>query len=496
VLSRAPGWVGLGLAGSVLLSLAGARLGGGTVTWWFHPRILSGNANRVLFYVGMAGLALGWLGLGRVARERSCTPSQLALVAIIWCLPLAVGVPLFSRDVYSYLAQGTIAHLGLSPYHYAPAVLGRFGHQHVLDAVDPFWRRTTAPYGPLFLGVISLIVGLTGSHLVLGALFVRGFDLVGLVLLMIFIPRLARRTGADPTRAMWLAVASPLILLQLVAPAHNDLLMAGVMLAGVTLAVEERPLLGIFVCTLAAAVKLPALAAALFIGVTWVRGQEDARARLICAVQAAVVALATAAAVTLVTGFGIGWISSALFSTPARVRLAITPATDISWTAAKLLSGLGVHASFNGIESVLRPIGFAISVIVGLALLTRSRGKAMPHYLGLALIVFALGGPALWPWYLSWGLVLIAADGTRLQSSSLVVAGILVGSFLVGPGGVLLLSRGSSPIVVCVWIALAIWVWTMWRRRERSTTGGTDLGDELGDSLGARGSRLAEPVTR
>lgn len=497
VLTRAAGWIGLGLAGSVLLTVAGTRLGGGTVTWWLHPRLFANSElDRVLFYVGMAGLVVGWLGLGRVARAPAFTPSQLTVVAIIWCLPLVLGVPLFSRDIYSYIAQGTIAHLGLSPYHYAPAVLGHLGHQHVLDAVDPFWRRTTAPYGPLFLGVISLIVGVTGSHLVLGALLVRGFDLVGLVLLMIFVPRLARRTGSDPTRAMWLAVASPLILLQLVAPAHNDLLMAGVMLAGVTLAVEGRPLHGVFLCTVAATVKLPALAAVLFVAVTWARSQEGARSRLICVGQAAVAALATAAAVTLVTGFGIGWISTALFSTPARVRLAITPATDISWTAAKLLNALGAHASFNGIESVLRPVGFAISVIVGLAFLVRSRKKTMPHYLGLALIVFALGGPALWPWYLSWGLVLVAADGTRLQDSRLVMAGIVVGSFLVGPGGVLLLSRGSSPVVVCAWIAVAAAAWAEWRRGERGTRGGSGLGEELGEGLHAGSARVAEPVTR
>jgi alpha-1,6-mannosyltransferase len=493
VFTRAPGWVVLGLAGSVLITVTGARLGGGTVSWWFRPRILSGSdANRALFYIGMAGLAIAWLGLWRMANARSCRPAQLAAVAALWCLPLAIGAPLFSRDLYSYLAQGTVAHLGLSPYHDAPAVLARLGHQHVLAAVDPFWRNTTAPYGPLFLGVISLIVGVTGSHLVVGALLVRGFDLIGLVLLAVFIPRLARRTGADPTRAMWLAVASPLVLLQLVAPAHNDLLMAGVMLAGVTLAVERRPLLGVVVCALAATIKLPALAAVLFIAVAWIRSQAEWQVRLLSAARAVLAALGTAAAVTLVTGFGIGWISTALFSTPARVRIAITPATDISWTAAKLLNDLGATVNFHGLESVLRPVTLAVSVIIGLALLRRCRWETLPHYLGLTLIVFAVGGPALWPWYLSWGLVLLAADGTQLQASRLVVVGILAGSFLVKPGGMLLLSRGSSPIVVCVWAALGVILWQMSRRRARRSSSAEVSGGEPGTPSSA----LADPVAR
>ena len=46
-------------------------------------------------------------------------------------------------------------HLGIDPYRDAPAVLAQHGQAHVLSAVDPFWRHTTAPYGPLFLWIVS-----------------------------------------------------------------------------------------------------------------------------------------------------------------------------------------------------------------------------------------------------------------------------------------------------------------------------------------------------
>jgi alpha-1,6-mannosyltransferase len=477
----------LGLAGSVLLTLAGSRLGGGRVTWWFDPRLGSSESTeRLIFYVGVGLLIVAWLGLGSLARTPRLSPLQMSLIAALWCLPLALGVPLFSRDIYSYLAQGTIAHLGLNPYHVAPSVLGRVGHTHVLSAVDPFWRHDTAPYGPLFIGAISLIVAATGQHLVAGALAVRALDLIGFLLLAIFVPRLARRMGADPTRALWLAVASPLVLFQLVAPAHNDLLMAGLLATGVSLAAERRPLLGIAVCALATTIKLPAIVAVAFVALVWIRMAGSWKDRGLRAAAAVVVTVVTLAAITLITGFGLGWISGGLFSTPARVRLAITPATDISWTAVKLLHDVGLSAHFHAVESVLRAVLFAASALAALVLLWRSRVASFVPYLGLALVGFAIAGPALWPWYLSWGVVLLAAS-YRGQSSWLLVASLAVGAVLVQPGGVLALPLDSSPVVACLWVALGILILYRARRRPRP-----DLAGGRADGLGSARSALAE----
>src|SRR5438270_103542 len=116
-------------AAAQLATMAGARLSGGTVSWWFHPRIPPGNSGAL--YLGMALLSAGWLGLWRHAREPRSTPIALLPVAVLWTAPLLAGAPLFSHDAYSYLAQGTVAHLGLSPYHVAPGALGALGHAGV-----------------------------------------------------------------------------------------------------------------------------------------------------------------------------------------------------------------------------------------------------------------------------------------------------------------------------------------------------------------------------
>lgn len=445
------------------MTLTASRIADRRFHWWFQVQINPQALEQALFYLGTAALVASWLGLRRFARSDRWPSWWMAGVGFAWSVPLLIGPPLFSHDLYSYLAQGTIAHLGLNPYHDPPTILAQHGYQHVLAGVDPFWRRATAPYGPLFVGVISLIVAATGSHVFAGVILIRLFDLVGLVLLALFVPRLAQGLGSDATRATWLAVASPLILLQLVAPGHNDLLMAGLMVAGVWLALERRPLLGIVLCTAAATIKLPALAAVLFIVAVWCREHPGLPAAAITAAKAAIAAVATAAIVTLVTGFGIGWISTSLFSTPGRVRLAITPATDLSFTLHKLIASV----SFGDAQSVLRVALVLATLLVALGLLWKARWHTLPQYLGLALVAFAFGGPALWPWYLAWGLVLLAAWGT-VQRSVIVVAGVVISSFVVKPDGILLLSRGSSPIVAAFWVVVAVLAWVAWQRGHRA----------------------------
>jgi alpha-1,6-mannosyltransferase len=414
----------------VLVTLGGPHAG-----WWFNPHLPEG-----LLYLGMAVLSIAWLGLGRdLAPLRA-----LWLVGAVWCLPLLVAPALFSRDVYSYLAQGTILHLGLSPYHHAPAALGP---GRLLSAVDPFWRHTTAPYGPLFLGLAS---PLAGANLIVSVVLLRLLEVAAVVLLGYLVPRLARTLGADPARALWLVAFSPLVLLELIVPAHNDALMAALMLAGVMLALERRPLAGVVVCALAAAIKLPAAAGIPFIVLGWARAQPTvaARVRLLTGATAAVVAVVLL--LSAIPGVGFGWLSSSLFSTPQRVRLAITPATALGYTGAALLRDAGVAVSARHLEAALGVVAFALVGLYAVALLVRTRPERIPRHVGLLLVAAAFGGPAAWPWYFIWGLALLAASPDAQRARWLAPA-IAASAFLVKPNGVLALPLQSAPAVLVVY---------------------------------------------
>ena len=465
-------WAGLGVVGSAMTAFFGTRLlGPGRVRWWFTASFPTGHgATKVVFWVGVGALCAAWVGLGRLLSkpDHGVALRQLWIVGSLWCLPFLLGPPLFSNDVYSYLAQGTLVHLGHSPYHEAPIALAHLGHQHVLNGVDPFWRKTTAPYGPLFLGVISLLVGLTGSHLVLGAIAIRLFDLIGIVLLAAFVPRLARTFGTDPGRALWLAALSPLVLLQLVSPAHNDALMVGLMVAGVALALERRPLLGIAVCAVAATVKVPAIIAVAFIAVAWMRTLPTTKDQWQALAKAAAVTIAVAAAVTLITGLGLAWISTGLFNTPGRVRLSITPATALGYTIAHTVHHLSVALNGKQFEATLSHIAFGIVAAWALVMLYRTRIENLVRQLGLLLILIAIAGPAAWPWYFTWGLALLAA-WPGVQRSRAVPIAVVVPAFIIIPTGQLALTLGLSPYMVAVYALLIAVGWWQWSRRDRGT---------------------------
>ncbi len=454
-------WASLGLAGSLLTAYAAPRaVPDPAVRWWYVPSVPSGHAlSLTLVYVGMAALAAAWLGLGRALPGRAA----LLGIAAAWVLPLLLAPPLFSRDIYSYLAQGTILHLGHNPYRSAPQLLATLGHHRVLDAVSPFWRGTTAPYGPLFLGLVSVIVGLVGSNLVAGVILVRLIECSGLVLLAVFVPRLAHQLGTDLRRGLWLALLSPLVLLELMAAGHNDVMMAGLLVAGVACALTGRPVLGVVICALAATIKVPALAGVLFIAVAWARAAPDRAARLRLVAQCALAAVAVLALITAVTGSGVDWLSTSLFSTPAKVRLAVTPATALGYTVASLLRDLGVATTGRGLEAALGIIASVLTAAAGLVLLYRVRVRTLVPLLGTFLLIAAAGGPAAWPWYFIWGLALVAAVRAVQRSPVLPVA-VALSVFVVKPNGILALPRSTAPVVLVVYIALATAAWLAYRR--------------------------------
>jgi hypothetical protein len=452
------GWSLLGLLGTTAMVLTAGQLTGGTVRWWLDARLgVSGSDAELILYGGMIALTVAWLGLGRWARGGVLTPRLLWVVGALWAVPLFLAAPVFSRDVYSYLAQGTILHLGHNPYHDQPVILAHLGQPQVLAAVDPFWQHTTAPYGPLFLEFVSWIAGLTGSHVVLGAQLVKLLGLVGLILIAVCAPRLARALGHDPVRATWLAILNPLVLFALVTPGHNDLLMVGLMVAGVTLAVERRPLLGITVCALAATIKLPALLAVAFIAVVWARSEPAVAQRLRRLAWATLLTLAVFGVVTLVAGVGVSWVTSTLFSAPARVKLAITPSSGLACTVATVTSAC-TKSGIATLQTVFRGVFGALTILLVLELLRRVRPTTLVRYTGLALIALAWGGPAAWPWYFVWGLALLAAAPTaRTVVWSLVI--IVAGAFVVKPSGILAVPLQSAPWVMGVYLAAAVAAW-------------------------------------
>ena len=155
-----------------------------------------------------------WYGLIRTLAQLPGVPvRKLMAVVALWILPLLIVAPLFSRDVYSYVAQGEMMSHHISPYHYGPSVLGAAPS---VSLVDPLWVNTPTPYGPLFMGIDGALTSLSLHHELLNVILLRLLAIGGVVLMAFGLVSLARSYGRDPSYVLTLAILNPVTLLYLV----------------------------------------------------------------------------------------------------------------------------------------------------------------------------------------------------------------------------------------------------------------------------------------
>ncbi|MHC3472767.1 polyprenol phosphomannose-dependent alpha 1,6 mannosyltransferase MptB [Streptomyces sp. 7R007] len=430
----------LGLAGTAFLALGGETAGALPVRELLAPANARAALGLVGVYFGVVLLIAAWVLLGRLVRGgEPPTPRALLAVLAVWAAPLLLAPPLFSRDVYSYLAQGAMVDAHMDVYAYGPAQLGG----PLADEVSPLWQHTGAPYGPVFLGVASALWGLTHGQLPAGLFGMRLVALLGVALMAATLPRLARHSGADPAAALWLGALNPLVLLHLVAGAHNDAIMLGLLGVGLVAALGRRPVLGVVLVSLAALVKAPAVLGLAAIVALQIRaGRGPVRAVLTTAAAAA----ATTVAVTTLTGTGYGWIAALK-----------TPVSPHNWALTSLL-GRATATLLTELGSDLAPLAVPAWQALGLAAtgvallviwaVRVRRGRLSPVYaLGLSLAAVVVLGPAIRPWYALWGLFLLAAaaPSSSLRRRLAVVTGVV--AFLALPNGA---PAGTDELVLAV----------------------------------------------
>ncbi|HEY2204966.1 MAG TPA: polyprenol phosphomannose-dependent alpha 1,6 mannosyltransferase MptB [Pseudonocardia sp.] len=435
-----------GMTGALLMALG--SLGAGALPVpnpVFGLRLLglpSRNATVAIAvtYAGMAMVVLGWLWLGRMLKRDQNGGMPLAKgfitrTMVLWALPLLVAPPLFSKDVYSYLAQSAIAARGLDPYQLGPAdALGI--DDPLTRSIPTIWRPTPAPYGPLFLWLGRGITALTGNDVVLGIFAHRLLALGGLALIWWALPRLASRLNLDPRSALWLGVANPLVLFHLFSGVHNEALMLGLMLAGLEIGLAKHWLLGAVVITLGADIKVPAALALGFLGM-WAARERGGGLAEVVKVGAALAAVFASVmlGVAYATGLGFGWVNT--LDIPTMILSWVSVSTDLGVIGGQLgiLAGLGDHTT--QVLTLTRSLGGLTSAAICLWLLLGTlRGRIDPVTgLGCGLGAVVLLGPTVHPWYLLWGAIPLAASTARIRYRRLAVAGSAIVALLVPPTG-------------------------------------------------------------
>jgi alpha-1,6-mannosyltransferase len=392
-----------------------------------------------------------------------------------------------------------------------------------LDAVSPIWRDTAAPYGPLFVLIAAAVVALGGDSLVA---VVAGFRLVavlGALAVAAGLPVLARRCGVPVRRAWWLALAGPLIGAHLIAGPHNDMLMIGLVVAGLAVAAAGRPateqdqpgggtaagpgpvaagpvdrgrvgrgrpvgagvLLGLAVAVKVTAIVVLPFAMLLVVGL----GARRWRGPVSLAGGTAGVMVV----LTAVSGLGFGWIAG-MVNTRDLVQFT-SPPTAVGMTLTYL--GQLVVPGFDAVPAV-RLLALILFVAVLAVLLWRSAAPAwnrvvptgeagIPapdgktrrpaggrtltfggspadalHGAALAMAATVALAPYFHPWYAVWPLILLAATTTRTK---LIMAATIAASLLVladGGGLARFVKFPGAPLMTVLLIVVLI---RWWRRR-------------------------------
>ena len=407
----------LGCLGAALITIGG--LGAGStkqhdpvleslhLSWmrYGHGLVLS----SVLLWVGVALMLIAWLWLGRRVLAGDASEYTMVATTGFWLAPLLLSVPVFSRDTYSYLAQGALLRDGLDPYAVGPIE----NPNPLLDNVSPIWTITTAPYGPAFIMIARLVTTLVGNHVIAGTMLLRLCMLPGLALLIWATPRLARHLSADVPIALWICVLNPLVIIHLMGGVHNEMLMVGLMTAGIALTFERHHVAGITLVAVAVAVKATAGIALPFLVWVWMRHLRERRGyRPLPAFAAAggasvLIFVAVFAVLSGAAGVGLGWLTALAGSVKIINWLTIPTA------AANLIhavGGLFFPVNFYAVLQVTRLIGIVV-IAVSLPLLWwryRQDDRAVLTGIGWAMVVVVLFVPGALPWYYSWPLAVVA----------------------------------------------------------------------------------------
>jgi alpha-1,6-mannosyltransferase len=438
-----------GATGTVLMAIGALGAGARPVVQdpTFGVRLLNlpsriQTVSLTMTTTGAVMMALAWLMLGRFALgSRRMSRSQLDRTLMLWALPLLIAPPMYSKDVYSYLAQSQIARIGLDPYKVGPAT--GLGLDHVFTlSVPSLWRETPAPYGPLFLWLGSGISRLSGDNIVAAVLLHRLLVIIGVGLIVWATPRLARRCGVAEVSALWLGPCNPLLFMHLVAGIHNEALMLGLMLAGTEFALRgvesterllPRPLhrphdpddwaqwqplimliLGTVLIAMSSQIKLPSLLAVGFVAMALAcRWGGTFKAFVLASGALTAISVAVTVVVGWASGLGFGWIFT--LGTANVVRSWMSPPTLVALGTGQvgILLGLGDHTT--AVLNLTRAIGvMIIAILVTWLLVAVLRGRLHPvGGLGVALGATVLLFPVVQPWYLLWAIVPLATWATR-----------------------------------------------------------------------------------
>jgi alpha-1,6-mannosyltransferase len=460
----------VGFVSTLLIALASNTRGWPFPSLTSEPWIYQLNATNpflrysllAVFFIGVAGLCWSWVRLLAISRERDLQLRLLVKAGVLWSLPLLVAVPLFSGDVYVYFVDGEALARGYDPYE---SGVSSMGPAEIIHMVHPLWRTTTTMYGPVFLSMAEGVANLTGGRLIPGVFIFKLIAAASVALMAWATVSLARHFNRSVGQAFIFAILNPLTMLHLVGGAHNDATMLALLMAGMAIGLRSKSwpvrVFAIFLCMVGASFKIPAFAGALVLGWLWAGDGASYARRVIYSSLAAIVGLAMFHALAVVTGAGWGWLRATdvpglahpLFSPPNAVAMAFG----------------GPFGAGDALNTYTRAIATFVSVVAAIVLIFRTGTRSTQHQVmqafGWAMLIIGWLGPAVYPWYLTWGVALVGLAGAGRLHKPLVIV-VVVASFVIAPGGYGFLDLWADwRRTVMAFLVMGAFGWSLWKIR-------------------------------
>jgi hypothetical protein len=301
---------------------------------------------------------------------------------------------------------------------------------------------------------------LAGSDVGAAVLIIRAVAVVGLAAALALTVRATR--GTERVAVLVVTALNPVVLIHIVSGAHLDVLIGALAVAVVVLARRGHHGAAMTLAVLACGLKLPGVVLVSFVLLDVVRRTAGAPRRRALASAVACGGAAVGAIVVLCRD-AFGWIPA--LSVPGNVRNGAAPSTWLSYAAALLTgqrSGPGLDFSFTVGRTAMALLGAGVIVALLFGATSGSSQRAL-RGVGWTLVVLAVTGPALYPWYLTWGLFAAAIGSGRRGRIALVG---------LGSATCLAAALGQGWLVLAAWLGVmgAVLGFTGWLAVPHLTT--------------------------
>jgi alpha-1,6-mannosyltransferase len=378
--------------------------------------------------------------------------------ALVFAL-LALLLPAFhSTDLYSYINLGwRQVRYGLNPYVHPTGDVPDPGHDPMITLI---WLHNPCPYGFLFTGITRWIVAAGHGQLLLTIVVFQSMNLVLCGLVAWLIPATRKHIGSrEDGSVLYLFLWSPMVILQLIADGHNDILMALAAMLAMYMAARDRWLLVIPLLTMGALIKYSIAVIIPFAVLEMIRRRRFASLIGGGAIAIGLILASAAPYLADYRHFQPSATAANLFSTANSFESVLFYPTEMVFKPFASLRGVlpTVHKALVGLIALL---GLAV-LIAQLVGYVRNWSGSLSYFVANALFAQLLVSCVLairfYPWYIAafFPLALLLDESSRLRQLTIVIS--LTGLLIFTP-------LGQAHIINYLLMIGAPIAWFAWRQ--------------------------------